>query len=157
MSGRATPPKGVPSSAPPLHGCSEDPGPSSRQDSFQSTYPSLSSHGLVNAVSLFASQGHICLATQHEDQKGYKRRQRTGWPTLHKGICSHANDPKQDGWREQAEGRASGANLFPQKMLTDFLRASSQPCPLQMKDPRGSAATGVTADTTEEAKRGAEP
>lgn len=40
---------------------------SSRQDSFQSTYPSLSSHGLVNAVSLFASQGHICLATQRED------------------------------------------------------------------------------------------
>lgn len=57
-------------------GCSENTAhkrrlaPSSEQRArFLSIYlpPRSSSHGLVNAGSLFASQGHICLATQLED------------------------------------------------------------------------------------------
>lgn len=120
-------------------GCSEDPAFQSRLALLRAPDkipldllpPSSSSHRLVNAVSLFAGQGHFCLATQ--------RRRPEALQTLTEQagqLCTKEPVLMQMALREMAGKDSSGdgsRQLISPEGAEGLLWASLQPCPLEGK------------------------
>ena len=95
---------------------------SSRQDSFQSTYPKLRFSRAGKCRELICKPGSYLPSNPTWRLEGLGLWLGPGRPSAHKGICSRANEPKPEGRKEPC-GPLSGASLLPE-VLRDGLRAS---------------------------------